>query len=109
MSRQDAAYDAQNVGPEQPMSASWRHDTNPMTRDLSYDVAFKGVETTGRQTTFATKHNGGDGILMCDNSVDDVIAVLLVRMDHFDISILNDLDDIGDLLEHQYIVHDDNI
>ena len=54
-------------------------------------------------------HDGGDGILMCDNSVDDVIAVLLVRMDHFDLSILNDLDDIGDLLEHQYIVRDDNI
>ena len=109
MSRQDATYDAQNVGPKQPMSASWRHDTNAMTRDLSYYVAFKGVETTGRQTTFATKHNGGDGILMCDNSVEDVIVVLLVRMDHFDFFILNDLDDIGDLLEHQYIVHDGNI
>ena len=46
---------------------------------------------------------------MCDNSVDDVIAVLLVRMDHFDLSILNDLDDIGDLLEHQYNVRGDNI
>ena len=109
MSQQDATYDAQNAGPEQPMLASWCHDTNAMTRDLSYDVAFKGVETTGRQTTFATKHNGGDGILMCGNSVDDVIAVLLVRMDHFDLSILNDLDDIGDLLEHQYNVRGDNI
>ena len=48
---------------------------------------------------------------MRDNLVDDVIAVLLVRMDHVDLSILNDLDDIGDLLEHQHqcIVHDDNI
>ena len=46
---------------------------------------------------------------MSDNSVDDVIAVFLVRIDHFDLSILNDLDDIGVLLEHQYIVRDDNI
>ena len=46
---------------------------------------------------------------MCDNSVDYVIAVLLVRMGHFDLSILNDLDDIGDLLEHQYNVREDNI
>ena len=44
---------------------------------------------------------------MCDNFVDDVIAVfvLLVNMSHFDLSVLNDLDDISDLLHHQYIMY----
>ena len=29
-----------------------------ITHDLSYDVAFRGVETTRRETTFATKPTG---------------------------------------------------